>query len=133
MRNSLGQKIEVGTPVVMITQDNDVKVGRVYMFNSSDYPRIEWLDGKKSPPIVKWFRLIVISDDDFDTFKAVRQIRLDAQRGFRANNARPSMPGPGNRQAWDQYRLDQNAYSKAEQQHIDNMLLAKGYEPYYAG
>lgn len=75
--NSLGQKIEVGSYVVLVSQGQgfaEINVGTVEKFSRNGFPQIKYLSGTISPPIQRFERLYVIDATAFDWHKKRHEI-----------------------------------------------------------
>lgn len=72
MRNALGQKLELNTPVALVSQGQGwvtIGVGRIHKVSARGNPSILYLDGSKSNAIRRPERLLVISEDEYNSHR----------------------------------------------------------------
>lgn len=130
MRNSLGQEIVVGAPVVLVSQGQgwvSIGVGRVCKIGK--VPTIEYLDGQKSAGVQRWERLLVISEDEYEVHRKRYELFRHLEDEFWAHVSKE----PKSRYWSSAYRgTAWRVPEKAPFRDFINQGFVKaGYEPWY--
>lgn len=163
MRNAIGQKLEVGTPVVVVSQGQGwtaLSVGRVEKFSKGGLPQVRYLggsgrhysptstgsgqQGQLSPPLQRYERIFVITDEQYHHLADTKRIVEEAGAEF--DSLHPSVNiddyrtnQTGNHWGWEwntpdshqDYKKAVEDRDKARKGHINAAMNAAGKEDYY--
>ena len=108
LRNAIGQKLEVGTPVVVVSQGQGwtaLSIGRVEKFSRQGLPQVRYLgsagkhytptsggsgqQGQLSPPLQRYERVFVITEEQYDDLADTKAIVEEAGAEFDSASPRP--------------------------------------------
>lgn len=96
MRNAIGQKIEVGSPVVLVVQGQSyvqISLGRVEKFSKSGDPQIRYAGTSRnetykknpvSPPITRYERLFVMTEEQYEDLTGTQEVLAQARADWKA-------------------------------------------------
>lgn len=146
VRNNLGQKIEVGVPVLLVSQGQgwtDIRLGRVEKFSSKGMPQIRYAVGNDegrevSPPIQRPERLFVVDEGQFKELVEVHKIVRDAGESFDLSNPIEKYDINAGSLPYDAYITYRRGYddrrerrAESRKRFINAALEAAGKEKYY--
>jgi hypothetical protein len=144
MRNSVGQSLEIGLPVMVISQGQgwvSAAFGRIEKFSKAGLPQVRYdykdgtydtsATGKVSPPLQRYERIIVIPQDMYDELVDTHRVLADAQKEWKEvpTPARPT--APWNHSDWSTYRDQLNEHEVNRKEFINAAMNAAGKEDYY--
>lgn len=122
MRNSLGQEIKIGSPVVVVTQSQgvaNIDFGRVHKVSNKGYPIVKYHNGSMGAPLQRYERLFVMTEDQYEELKETQEILAGCEKEWvRQTNARYN-PSPWNKD-WNDYK-----------DYVNAAMNAAGKEDYY--
>lgn len=134
MHNGLGQKIEIGSRVLLVTQGQgfaNINLGMVDKFSKDNFPIVKYAvrDGKVgdyrlTPPIIRYERLFVITEQQFDELVEVAVIKSEFDKNYRwVDAAHGIQKGP----PWRWQEAEQEIYMET----LNAAMKAAGKDEYY--
>ena len=163
LRNAIGQKLEVGTPVVVVSQGQGwtaLSIGRVEKFSRGGLPQVRYLgsagkrysptssgsgqQGQLSPPLQRYERVFVITEEQYDDLADTKTIVEEAGSEFDSTNPKPNLNDyrtntTGNSWGWEwnypdarkDYDEATNRHIRLRKDYINAAMNAAGKENYY--
>lgn len=120
MRNSLGQEIKIGSPVVVVTQSQgfaNIDFGRVHKVSNKGYPIVKYHNGSMGAPLQRYERLFVMTEDQYEELKETQEILAGCKEEWWVNAGH----SPGRRSKdWNDYK-----------DYVNAAMNAAGKEDYY--